>query len=153
MIKFGITLLITLAALIQDLKKYKISNQLILAGMVAAMLFIFVEVCRGGDVKELFLGGIGVFVVLYGIYMIGGIGAGDVKLLTVIGFLVGKKVVWIAATAFLAAAGLGAVGLLFQKLEQRKVTVLEVYKVNLHIMHFSIAIFIGELIVMYVCIV
>lgn len=117
------------------------------------MLFIFIEVWRGGDVKELFLGGIGVFVVLYGIYMIGGIGAGDVKLLTVIGFLVGKKVAWIAATAFLAAAGLGAVGLLFQKLEQRKVTVLEVYKVNLHIMHFSIAIFIGELIVMCVCIV
>lgn len=147
------TLLITLAAMIQDLKNYKISNKLLLTGMGAAVLLIFLEVCRGGDVTEQFLGGIGVFVVLYGIYMIGGIGAGDVKLLAVTGFLVGKAVVGITAAAFVAAAGWGVVGLFFHKLEQRKVTVLEAYTVNLHIMHFSIAIFIGELIMVCVCIV
>lgn len=152
-LKTGITIIITLTAVVQDLKCYKVSNQLTAVGFTAAILTIVVKVFKGGDVTEEFVGGIGVFIVLFGIYLLGGIGAGDVKLLTVIGFLLGDTIFRIAAAAFVVAAVFGTAGLMFDRLEKKTVRVLEGYTANLHIMHFSVAILIGELIALCMCIV
>ena len=142
-------MIITFIAVIQDIRDFKISNKLSAAGIAAAVGFMIAECCMGGDVTEELAGGIGVFGVLYMVYMIGGVGAGDVKLLTVIGLLLGKHIIWITAAAFAAAALWGITGMLFHAIPRRSVRVLEGYHHSLHVIHFSVAILAGEVSVLY----
>lgn len=143
----------TVIAVFEDWKEYRIANRLSVCGLGAAVVCMILEVFVGGDVTEEITAGIGVFVVLYLIYMIGGVGAGDVKLLAVIGFLLGRVAVRIAVMAFAVAAMLGIAGILLRKLEKRKVRVLDCGAAELHIMHFSIAILSAELLAVCMCIV
>lgn len=138
-------MLLTLTAMVQDIKSFKISNRISAAGIIAACIFMAAECFMGGDITEELAGGIGVFGVLYIVYMIGGIGAGDVKLLTVIGLLLGKQVIVIAAAAFAAAALCGIAGIVFDKLPKRSVRIFEGCTKSLHVMHFTVAIFLGEI--------
>lgn len=142
-------MIITVIAVIQDMRNFKISNKLSIAGIAAAVCFMIAEYCMGGDVTEELAGGIGVFGVLYIVYMIGGVGAGDVKLLTVIGLLLGKCIILITAAAFAAAALWGIAGMLFNTIPKRSVRLLEGYYRSLHVVHFSVAILVGEVIVLY----
>lgn len=143
--RYGLALFFTIAAAVQDMKSFKISNKKIMAGILSAAVCMVIELLMGGECFEEVISGLSVFGVLYIIYLIGAIGAGDVKLLTVIGLLCGKTVWRVTVLAFVIALITGILGIVFNKLQKREIKVMDCKRVKLHIVHFSIAIFAAEL--------
>ena len=95
---------ILLLAVLEDFKRKKIPNILIVAGIITGIIRIFI---RDGA-WEIFLyipGIILPFSLLYPIYKIGGIGAGDIKLLSLLGFYLSfSQLIFSIFTAFLIGA-------------------------------------------------
>jgi prepilin peptidase CpaA len=149
-LKQAAALLITFAAFVCDIKSFRIPNKLIAVGVGIALSILAAEGAAGGNVLCDICRGIAVLVVLFVVYCIGGIGAGDVKLFAVLGLLLGSKTAQVIVAAFIAAAVLGIAGMLLKKVERRKVRVLEGYQLSLHVVHFSAAILIGEVMVVFV---
>lgn len=104
------------------------------------------EWMMGGVCAEQLTAGFSVLGVLYMVYLIGGIGAGDVKLLAVTGFIWGRPVWKIMVLAFLIASGMGLAGILSGKLKKREMNVMNCTSVRLHVMHFGAAVFVAELV-------
>ena len=103
-------ILLTVAA-IGDFKNYRISNRLILTGLGCAFLFRLV----GGKVASIiwFLPDI-VFpvVILYFLYLSGILGAGDIKLFSVVCAFTNLRFTALCmAAAFVAAAGYGLISM------------------------------------------
>ena len=87
-------------AMVQDLRNFKIGNRQILVGLLGAAGCMAYEWMMGGVCAEQLTAGFSVLGVLYMVYLIGGIGAGDVKLLAVTGFIWGRPVWKIFIVAF-----------------------------------------------------
>ncbi len=107
-------ILLTVAA-IGDFKNYRISNRLILTGLGCAFLFRLV----GGKVASIiwFLPDI-VFpvVILYFLYLSGILGAGDIKLFSVVCAFTNLRFTALCiAAAFVAAAGYGLISMVLKK--------------------------------------
>ena len=134
-IRAGMALLLAFCAMVQDLRNFKIGNRQILVGLLGAAGCMAYEWMMGG-----------VLGVLYMVYLIGGIGAGDVKLLAVTGFIWGRPVWKITVLAFLIASGMGLAGILSGKLKKREMNVMNCTSVRLHVMHFGAAVFVAELV-------
>ena len=75
---------IVIMAVVQDLQSMKISNRLILAGLVLSLVF---GIILGRAPQILYILGNIFFpvIVLYLLYLLGVLGAGDIKLFSVIG--------------------------------------------------------------------
>ena len=94
---------ILLAASYSDWRKEKIPNRLILAGLVPLMV-IFVQSGSLGTVLCRVLSMVLVFSLCWQIYLLGGLGAGDVKLFILLAGVCGlNKLLYIAAIAFFLA--------------------------------------------------
>lgn len=107
-------ILLTVAA-IGDFKNYRISNRLVLTGLGCAFLFRLV----GGKVASIiwFLPDI-VFpvVILYFLYLSGILGAGDIKLFSVVCAFTNLRFTALCmAAAFVAAAGYGLISMVLKK--------------------------------------
>ncbi len=90
----------------------KIPNILIAAIGLWGLVYQF-QTSRGAGVKWYFLIGGMVFVVLYFVYKIGALGAGDVKLFTVmVGFFQSESVLYFLFYSFLFAATLSFIKIL-----------------------------------------
>ncbi len=88
---------------ITDTLQHKVPNKLIASGLIASLLFAIIE--HGTDgIIPLFLGlGTG-FIIFFSLYLLGGVGAGDAKLMTIIGAMTSWRfVLW--ATYFTSIAG------------------------------------------------
>lgn len=132
---------LVLIATAMDLKYMRISNRLILIGLGIAL------------VQRLFCEGIagvltGIFqislpiIILYLLFLIGALGAGDIKLFSVIGGFVNFKVlVWCMIYAFIAAAVFSLGKVLYFAIKEPEL--------KLHKMHFSVAILIGLVLAHY----
>lgn len=124
-----------LIAVGMDLKYMRISNRLILIGLGMALIQrFFCEGIRGvltGICQISFP-----VIVLYLLFLIGALGAGDIKLFSVIGGFVNFKIlVWCMIYAF-AAAGVFSLGkVLYCTIVKREC--------RLHRMCFSVAILVG----------
>ncbi len=126
---------LVLIATAMDIKYMRISNRLILIGLGIAL------------VRRLFCEGIsgvltGIFqisfpiIILYLLFLIRALGAGDIKLFSVIGGFVNFKVlVWCMIYAFIAAAVFSLGKVLYSAIKEKES--------KLHKMHFSVAILIG----------
>lgn len=126
---------LVLIATAMDLKYMRISNRLIIIGLGIAL------------VRRLFCEGMtgvltGIFqisfpiIILYLLFLIGALGAGDIKLFSVIGGFVNFKVlVWCMVYAFIVAAVFSLGKILYFAIKEREL--------KLHKMHFSVAILIG----------
>lgn len=145
-IRAGMALLLAFCAMVQDLRNFKIGNQQILVGLLGAAGCMAYEWMMGGVCAEQLTAGFSVLGVLYMVYLIGGIGAGDVKLLAVTGFIWGRPVWKITVLAFLIASGMGLAGILSGKLKKREMNVMNCTSVCLHVMHFGAAVFAAELV-------
>ena len=103
--------ILLLAAAIIDLKTYRIPNYLILSGILAALAFHFSSDGFNGLLFS-FLGivvGIGLLIIPY---LMGGMGAGDAKLMGAVGGMLGPKGVFIAFLLTALVGGIYALGIL-----------------------------------------
>jgi len=96
------------AAVVTDLRRHQIPNALVLSGLLAALAL---QAIANGwlGVGTGLLGATTGLVCFIPFYMLRGMGAGDVKLLAVVGAFLGPKGALIAALAALIAGGAGAV--------------------------------------------
>lgn len=102
--KFFLLLFVVFIAVILDFATGKVSNYLILTGLLAGFVVQFIW---GKDkISSVLLGAIVPVAVLFIVFMIGGIGAGDVKLFAVIGVFLGVRGVF---TCIILAFIVGAV--------------------------------------------
>ena len=81
--------IIIMMAVIDDYRRFKVSNRIIIAGMVIGVVINMGSLMYGGDVRGYIYGGMAGFAIMYMVYIFGGVGAGDVKLLAVCGLLIG----------------------------------------------------------------
>ena len=121
-IRAGMALLLAFCAMVQDLRNFKIGNRQILVGLLGAAGCMAYEWMMGGVCAEQLTAGFSVLGVLYMVYLIGGIGAGDVK------------------------QSIGIAGILSGKLKKREMNVMNCTSVRLHVMHFGAAVFVAELV-------
>lgn len=148
-------------AVLQDLQFMKISNRLILAGLVLSLVF---GIILGRTSQILYILGNIFFpvIVLYLLYLLGVLGAGDIKLFSVIGgFTQFHTLVDCMLFAFMAAALFSVVKLLcnrnlksslaqaflyMQGLMQGDIRSYRTVREEKNLIHFSVAILIGLLI-------
>lgn len=140
---------VTFTAVYDDLKRYKISNRLMAVGLCVGIAFILLEAIEERAYMEYILGGSVTFVVMFLIYIVRGVGAGDVKLLTVLGFLTGLQIIkYVVFNAFLIT---GAVGIIYVLTDRGKKIVVETptgHRFKMHAIHFSVAVLVGEVIML-----
>jgi prepilin peptidase CpaA len=101
-----------LLAVILDLKSYKISNYLILTGVFSGIFFQYYE-CGWAGISLCFLGIIVPILLLFPLFIIKALGAGDIKLFSVIGSYMGIFYVFKSiAAAFIIGAVISLIYLL-----------------------------------------
>lgn len=150
-IRIVLVALLSLAACICDIKSYKIPNRIVVIGLLAAVLLAITDICLGQGNIEVWYCFAGIFFGLFVVYCIGGIGAGDVKLLSVIGLLLGRYAVYITLGSFFAALPLGMAEVLLKKAKRKRVTYGS-FCIEGHVMHYSVAILLSECMVLCMCI-
>ena len=92
---------LVLIAVCMDLKSMKISNRLILLGIILSLVRRFFCEETGGVLTGLFLIFIPV-ILLYLLFLVGALGAGDIKLFSLIGGFVNlKELLWCIVFAFI----------------------------------------------------
>lgn len=159
LIKFCFTAVFLMAAVRMDLEKQKIRNAWILLGITAGII-LWLPSVSAESCKDL-LAGLALPVVICWIpFLMHALGAGDIKLFSVIGCLYGgKDAVSCIGYSFLTAAGISLILLIrsrqlrtsltscflyfHQILRERKVMPYPGCEIPDHLMHFSVAILIG----------
>ena len=134
----------TLIAMLYDILSYKIPNWLAGVSLITGIAYSFVN---GGKAGLLF-SVCGVFIpilLLFGLYLLGALGAGDVKLFAAIGAFVQLKIIPVICICFLVAAPIGILAMFLNKKEKMR---LYKFKVRLTKMHFAVPVFIGTAVYM-----
>lgn len=115
MLKFSWTLLLLITAVITDVSSGRVSNRLICIGMMTGFLF---QIWESGA-KGLFLSVIQIIlpvIVLFLLFLMRALGAGDIKLFSMIGSIWNLEVLcYCVIFSFLAGAVLSLIKLLYQK--------------------------------------
>ena len=126
--------MILFTAVIQDFMCMKISNRLILMGLFCSIAF---GISIGGVPQIIYILWNISFpvIILYLLYVLGILGAGDIKLFSVIAGFLTLKTWWVCVeAAFLVGAAMGLFKLLFKN-----------YVKDAHTIHFSVPILAGYL--------
>ena len=159
--------MLTTAAVVTDIRTGRISNRLIVSGLTAGLFFRIAESGWTGCI--VFLLNVSVPVILcYLLFLIHALGAGDIKLFSVIGGIWNLKILTVTMTlSFLVAAGMSLCRLLYyhelvhglcrfgtyvrQCLATGKLAEYPPeYREKQHIIHFSVGIWIGFIIALEV---
>lgn len=143
-----LTLLLHLvAAVVADFRRMKISNRLITSGLIWGFVLRFVGEGSTGIVH--FLVNISIPVILlFLLFQLRALGAGDIKLFSVVGgFVATDQLFLVIAAAFLAGGVIGAVKLLYLKAVTGR------FGTGKTLIHFSFAILIGYCIVVWGCVI
>lgn len=111
----GVLTLLLLSASYTDLKGHRIPNILAFGGAVAGLLLQTWFFGLGGVVSG--LGGMVLGLVLYlPLYLLGGMGAGDVKLMAAVGTFLGHQTILLAAGLSLIAGSLIGLGVVLMRI-------------------------------------
>nr|WP_279220748.1 A24 family peptidase [Coprococcus sp. OM04-5BH] len=121
----------TIAAVVCDLKWWRIPNRLIVVGLICGVLCNITEFGILGGIKQFALGAVTPIAWLVILFLIRGMGAGDIKLLTVIGGLMGRGIAEIVIYSIFAGSVIGLFGYLVKKIRR---------------IHFSLAVMAGMMI-------
>ena len=107
-------------AVYMDLRFYRIPNGCILTGVVSGCIMTLVSYSVAG-LLAVCVAMVVIFAVFYPFYLMGGLGAGDVKMLMVTGcFIRGERIIQYLFVTFMIAAMLSVIkGLLFQACRER----------------------------------
>ncbi|MBQ4283965.1 MAG: prepilin peptidase [Lachnospira sp.] len=132
--------LITIAAVFDDMKRYKISNRIVGVGFVVAVAVNVFELFTTGKVVAYFSGGLVAFVIMLIAYAVMAVGAGDVKLAGVLGMFLGLDMICkVLVLAFLYTGLLGTLVFLMGHSREIKLAIGKV-----HTIHYSLALLFGE---------
>jgi Flp pilus assembly protein protease CpaA len=130
-------------AVIDDCRRFRISNSIIVAGVGAAYLIAMIDCIVSGNVNvgiDMLAGGGLSFFLAFAVYALRGIGAGDVKLFMLCGMLIGcKYVAAMLIESFAAGIAVGVIEVIAGMGKQKKIG-----NAKLHGVHFSIGILIGN---------
>ena len=114
-----IALVLVIVAAVHDLREFRIPNRLIVAGIVAGVSVIVIRAFTGEYIGNYILGTLVGLAGMIFLYIIRAVGAGDVKLLAVIGMLTGLDfVLQLMAVSLITGLFTGIVEL-FLKKDQR----------------------------------
>lgn len=108
LIKYIIIFVLLGLAVKQDVKNFRVSNKLNLAGCLIGIFHSLLFYGIGGLWHSL-LGIIIPFVMLFPLFVFGLLGAGDIKLLSAIGSFLSKKIIVVIVLCFCVAAVFGVV--------------------------------------------
>ncbi len=139
--------IITMAALFDDLRRYKISNKICAAGLLSGIILLICDITMAHGVIGYIAGAAAAFVIMLIAHMVMAVGAGDVKLMGVMGLIVGFKFVnGVILLSFVCTALLGTVLIMcgrcgVKSLAGRK----------FHTIHFTSALAIAEFIMISAC--
>lgn len=132
--------IITMAALFDDLRRYKISNKICAVGMLAGTILIVCDIAMGHDVVKYISGAAAAFVIMLTAYMVMAVGAGDVKLMGIIGLIVGFNFVnGVILLSFVCTVFLGTVLIMCGRCGVRSLA-----GRKFHTIHFTSALAIAE---------
>ena len=143
-----IALVLVIVAAVHDLREFRIPNRLIVAGIVAGLSVIVIRAFTGEYIGNYILGtlaGLAGMIFLY-------IGAGDVKLLAVIGMLTGLDfVLQLMAVSLITGLFTGIVELFLKK--TREVS-MGSNGIKAHGFHYAVGVLAGYVVVLvYRCVV
>ncbi|MDD6072517.1 MAG: prepilin peptidase [Clostridiales bacterium] len=127
-------------AVYTDIKTGKIENRLVAAGLIAGLLFAAVRDGPKGIWTSVRMMGI-VFVMLIFLFIIKGLGAGDIKLFCVLAVFFPEDIIQIIIVSFFAG-GIAATGKILLRLFRGK----SLY-IRHETMNFSVPIFVGTALV------
>lgn len=132
-------------AVVADLRKTRISNRLIASGLILGLAFRIVGAGVAGIVH--FLVNISIPVILlFLLFQLRLLGAGDIKLFSVIaGFLTIRQTFYVMLAAFVAGGVIGIAKLLYLKATTGR------FGEGRTLIHFSTAILIGYLFIVWGC--
>ena len=128
------------AAVITDYKCFQIPNLQNLWGLISA-IFLNLFLQEQYNLLSNVIGFVIPFVLLYPVFIIGGIGAGDIKLLCVIGTIIGmKSSMKFTIFCFVIAGIIGILKLLFLGIRDKRKKGYVMNKI-----HFSYAVFVASI--------
>ena len=134
-----------MSAVVTDFRERRISNRLMALGLVIGLILRILG--EGGIGIVHFLVNISIPVILlFLLFQLRALGAGDIKLFSVVGgFLELRQLFAVMIVAFIAASVIGLGKLLYHRLSAKK------KDVNRTLIHFSLAILIGYVVVVWGC--
>lgn len=140
-------IMLLVCAVIDDVRRFKISNQLICAGTGAATAAVMMQAFRMDDfscVLDMLIGGVEGFTAAFIVYALKGIGAGDVKLAMVCGLLLGGQYTpRMLIYSAVCVVFIGTAELLLTKCKRIKLA-----GIKMHVVHASLGIAIGNVLVL-----
>lgn len=165
--KIVFSLILLVLAVVMDIHKRKISNRLILTGLMAGLIFQMAE--SGWKGAGVFFINVSIPIILcYLLFLMRALGAGDIKLFSVIGSIWNLEILFVTIIAsFVTAAGMSLCKLLYHRNLISRLCVFGKYICQVaaegrvfhypvksqdkqNIIHFSIAILIGYIIALEV---
>lgn len=133
-----IALILIIWAAFEDVKAFKIPNYLIVTGFANGGVILAVRYIMGKNIEDYILGFIAGLLGMMILYILKAVGAGDVKLLAVIGLLIGKTlVIKLTLVSLLAGAMIGIIELCVKK---TRLMELGGYKLKVHGFHYAVAV-------------
>lgn len=134
-----------MSAVVTDFRERRISNRLMALGLVIGLILRILG--EGGIGIVHFLVNISIPVILlFLLFQLRALGAGDIKLFSVVGgFLELRQLFAVMIVAFIAASVIGLGKLLYHRLSAKK------KDGNRTLIHFSLAILIGYVVVVWGC--
>jgi len=98
-----------------DIKEKRIPNWLNIAGLLVSVPFLLYGSTGAHSIQDAIYGLIVCFLIFIPFYILGGMGAGDVKMISVIGFMLGLQGGILAAAFALIAGSLIGLSIVFSK--------------------------------------
>lgn len=147
-----IALVLVIVAAVHDLREFRIPNRLIVAGIVVGMSVIVIRAFTGEYIGNYILGTLAGLAGMTFLYIIRAVGAGDVKLLAVIGMLTGLEfVLQLMAVSLITGLFTGIVELFLKK--TREVSMVS-NGIKAHGFHYAVGVLAGYVVVLvYRCVV
>ena len=144
-ISAGIALILIGWAVSEDVKAFRIPNRLIVTGCIAGVIILVIRGFAGEHIGTYIVGTLAGLSGMLVLYIIKAVGAGDVKLFTVLGLLLGKMLITqLMIISLIAGVITGIVELCI-----KKTSVVELGKdhVRVHGFHYAVAILMAYVVV------
>ena len=151
-ISAGIALILIVWAVSEDVKAFRIPNRLIIAGYIAGVIMLVIRGFSGEHIGNYITGTLVGLSEMTFLYIIRAVGAGDVKLLAVIGMLTGLEfVLQLMVVSLITGIFTGIVELFLKK--TREVSMGSI-GIKAHGFHYAVGVLTGYVVVLvYRCVV